>query len=86
MSEAEDSSRRVRAGHRHAQAGGAMKRQWCVHLEVGEDRIEADEVEITGAGVLAFYRYASRQENERTLLVAFSPDAWRRCELDGDRL
>ena len=39
-------------------------------------------VEITGAGVLAFYRHASRRENERTLLVAFAPGAWRRCELD----
>ena len=86
MSEAADSSRHVRAGHRHAQGGGAMKRQWCVHLEAGDDHVEADEVEITGSGVLAFYRNASRQENERTLLVAFSPGAWRRCELDGDRL
>jgi hypothetical protein len=61
-----------------------MKRQWLVHLEAGEEHIEADEVEITASGVLAFYRFQSRQEGERTLLVAFSPTSWRRCRLESD--
>jgi len=61
-----------------------MKRRWFVESEAGEDPVEADEVEITAAGALVFYRYASRQETERTLLLSFSAHAWRRCRLEGD--
>jgi hypothetical protein len=83
MHDPSDSTRSIRAGHRHALGGGAaLKRQWCVTLEAGEERVEADEVEITAAGVLVFYRFPSRRESERTLLLALSPGAWRRCELE----
>jgi hypothetical protein len=61
-----------------------MKRRWLVESEAGEDHVEADEVEITASGVLVFYRYASRQETERTLLLTFSPSTWRRCRLEDD--
>jgi hypothetical protein len=61
-----------------------MKRQWLVRLDVGEERIEADEVEVTASGVLVFYRLASRRESERTLLLALSPGLWRRCRLESD--
>jgi len=61
-----------------------MKRRWLVQLETGEETIEADEVEITASGVLAFHRFQSRRENERTLLVAFSPASWRRCRLESE--
>jgi hypothetical protein len=39
-------------------------------------------VEATASGVLAFYRFASRVERERTLLTAFAPRLWRRCQLE----
>ena len=61
-----------------------MKKQWLVLFEGGEEHVEADEVEITASGVLVFYRYASRMEKERTLLVAFPPGQWRRCELESN--
>jgi hypothetical protein len=62
-----------------------MKRQWRVDLDGSEERIEADEVEITSSGVLAFYQYAGPMERERTLRTALSPALWRRCQLQGDR-
>jgi hypothetical protein len=62
-----------------------MRRQWCVRLEGREEQVEADEVDVTASGVLAFYRVASRKESGRTLLLAFSPGAWLRCELQSDR-
>jgi hypothetical protein len=60
-----------------------MKRQWLVQSDRGEQHVEADEVEVTPSGVLAFYRHASRRETERTLLLALSPKAWPRCLLEG---
>ena len=57
-------------------------RQWLVELDGGEEHVEADDVEITASGVLIFYRLASRIESERTLLTAFSPGLWRRCQLE----
>ena len=57
-------------------------RQFLVELDGGKEHIEADEVEITASGVLVFYRTASRMERERTLLMAFSPNLWRRCQLE----
>ena len=59
-----------------------MKRRWLVRSDTGEETVEADEVEITASGVLVFYRYASRRETERTLLLALSPSVWRRCQLE----
>lgn len=63
---------------------GAMNRQWLVRLDTGEEHVEADEVEVAASGALVFYRLAARTERERTLLTAFSPDLWRRCELESD--
>jgi hypothetical protein len=57
-------------------------KQWLVELEGSEEHIEADDVEVTVSGVLVFYRFASRTETERTLLSAFSPSLWRRCQLE----
>ncbi len=57
-------------------------RQWLVEVDGGEERVEADDVEITASGVLVFYRVASRMESERTLLRAFSPNLWRRCQFE----
>jgi hypothetical protein len=59
-----------------------MKKKWRVQLDAEEEHIDADEIEITASGVLVFYRYASRMEKERTLLVAFAPGCWRSCRLD----
>ena len=56
--------------------------RWIVHSEAGEERIEADEVEITPSGALLFYGYASRRQTERSLLLAFAPTSWRRCEAE----
>jgi hypothetical protein len=56
--------------------------RWLVELDGGKEHVEADDVEITSSGVLVFYRSASRQERERTLLIAFSPGSWRRCEFE----
>lgn len=57
-------------------------KQWLVEFDEGQECVEADEVEITDSGVLAFYRTASRVERERTLLKALSPHVWRRCQLE----
>jgi hypothetical protein len=61
-----------------------MARRWIVDSESAAESVEADEVEITAAGVLAFYRVATRRETERTLLLSFSPAHWRRCRLDAE--
>lgn len=61
-----------------------MKRRWLVQMATAEERVEADEVEILGSGVLAFYRFQSRRESERTLLLALAPDLWRRCQLESE--
>jgi len=60
-----------------------MKRQWRIDLDGSQETIEADEVEITTSGVLAFYQYASPMERERTLRTALPPGLWRRCQLQG---
>ena len=57
-------------------------KKWLVEFDGGEEHVEADDVEITASGVLVFYRSASRMENERTLLMAFSPSLWRRFRLE----
>lgn len=62
-----------------------MKSHWLVRLETGEEQVEADEVEIRESGVLAFHRFASRKDHERTLLLAFAPGAWLTCRLRDDR-
>lgn len=72
-------------GARWATGRDATKRQWLVQFDGREERIEADDVEITDSGVLAFYRRASRTEQERTLLTAFSPGLCWRCQLEGER-
>jgi hypothetical protein len=57
-------------------------RRWLVEFDGGDEHVEADDVEITASGVLVFYRVASRQERERTLIRAFSPGMWRRCQFE----
>jgi hypothetical protein len=57
-------------------------RRWLVEFDGGKEHVEADDVEITVSGVLVFYRTASRMERERTLLTAFSPGSWRRCQFE----
>jgi hypothetical protein len=64
---------------------GALKRRWRVRFDGGEEHVEADHVEITDSGALAFYRSASRMEQERTLLTAFPAGLWWRCWLEGER-
>jgi len=61
-----------------------MRQRWLVQSEAGDESVEADEVEITASGVLLFYRDAARQETARTLLIAFSPSVWQRCQMDTD--
>ena len=56
--------------------------KWLVEFDGGKEHVEADDVEITASGVLVFYMLASRMEQERTLLTAFSPSLWRRCQLE----
>ena len=73
-----------RGSHAPFSTAGAMKSRWRVRLDSGEQHVEADEVEITASGVLVFYRLASRTESGRTLLTAFSPELWRRCQLESD--
>ena len=58
-----------------------MERIWLVHCDGRDETIEADELEVTGAGALVFYRFASRREQGRTLIVAFPAGAWQRCTL-----
>lgn len=60
----------------------SMKRRWLVQLPAAEECVEADEVEILASGVLAFFRFQSRRESERTLLLALAPESWRRCQLE----
>jgi hypothetical protein len=57
-------------------------KQWLVEFDGAKEHVEADAVEITASGVLVFYRIASRMERERTLLTAFSPSLWKRCQLE----
>ncbi len=71
-----------RSDHRRAMGGDAMKRVWLVQYQGREEHIEADDVEITASGVLVFYRLASRMEQDRTLLTAFSPGLGWRCQLE----
>jgi hypothetical protein len=61
-----------------------VKRGWLVRTEAGQERVEADEVEITASGVLAFYEFERSIQREHILLTAFASDAWQRCELDHD--
>jgi len=68
----------------YVKSPGAMKRRWLVSSDTGEEHVEADEVEILASGALVFYRYASRRETERTLLLTLSPNVWRRCQLESD--
>ena len=75
---------RIPSGRRGTATGAAMKRRWLVQLADGEEHVEADEVEILASGVLSFYRFQSRRESERTLLLALAPDLWRRCRLESD--
>lgn len=60
-----------------------MKSRWSLELAHGQEQVEADEVEITESGALAFYRTAGRRESERTLLAAWAPGSWQRCRLQG---
>jgi hypothetical protein len=62
-----------------------MKRQWLIQYQGREERVEADDVEITASGVLVFYRIASRMEQERTLFTAFSAALGWRCQLEDER-
>ena len=75
----------IRPGHRHATGRDATKRQWLVQYDGREEHVEADEVEVTASGVLVFYRFAARMEQERTLLTAFSPGLHWRCHLESER-
>jgi hypothetical protein len=75
----------IRYGQRRATGGDAPRRLWLVQYQGGEERIEADDVEITASGVLVFYRCASRTERDRTLVTAFSPGLAWRCQLEGER-
>ena len=59
-----------------------MKREWLVQTEAGQERVEADEIEITASGVLAFYQFKRSIDKEHILLTAFAPGAWQRCELE----
>jgi hypothetical protein len=73
----------IRSGPRR-EPGEAPKRRWLVQYQGREERVEADDVEITAAGVLAFYRCASRMERDRTLVTAFSPALGWRCQLESE--
>jgi hypothetical protein len=75
----------IRSGQRRATGGDAPRRLWRVQYQGGEELIEADDVEITASGALAFYRCASRTERDRTLVTAFSPELAWRCQLEGER-
>jgi len=74
-----------RTGPRRATGGDTPKRLWLVQYQGGEERIEADDVEITASGVLAFYRVGSRTDRDRTLVTAFSPALAWRCQLESER-
>jgi hypothetical protein len=60
-----------------------MKHEWLLELAHGQEHVQADEVEITTSGALAFYRSAGRRDSERMLLCAWSPGSWQRCVLQG---
>ncbi len=75
----------IHPGPQEATGSATRKHWWLVRFDGGEERVEADEVEITGSGVLAFYRAASGLERERTLLTAFSPGLCWRCQLERAR-
>ena len=75
----------MRPGPRRATGGDPRKWVWLVQYQGREERIEADDVEITASGVLVFYRLASRMDQERTLLTALSPGLGWRCELESER-
>ncbi len=75
----------IRPGNLRAAGSNATKRVWLVQFDGREERVEADEVEITDSGVLVFYRLSSRMAQERTLLTAFSPGLCWRCELVSER-
>ncbi len=59
-----------------------MKRRWVVQTDAGQEYVDADELEITPSGVLAFYHFTPPIQTERMLLTALAPTAWRRCELE----
>ena len=59
-----------------------MKKRWLVQTDAGQEHVEANEVEITPSGVLAFYQFEPPIKIERILLRAFAPSAWQRCELE----
>jgi hypothetical protein len=59
-----------------------MKKRWLVKTDAGQEHIEANEVEITPSGVLAFYQFEPPIKTERILLTAFASSAWQRCELE----
>ena len=59
-----------------------MKKRWLVQTDGGQEHVEADAVEITASGVLAFYQFGRPIQTERILLTAFAPSAWQRCELE----
>ncbi len=76
----------IHPGPREAAGSDATRKHWwLVRFDGGEERVEADAVEITASGVLAFYRAASGMEQERTLLTAFSPGLCWRCQLERER-
>ena len=62
-----------------------MKKRWVVQTDRGQEQVEASEVEITPSGVLVFYQFEPPIQTERTLLIAFGPSAWQRCELEPGR-
>jgi hypothetical protein len=74
----------IRPGDRRATGGDTRKRVWLVQYQGREERIEADDVEITASGALVFYRLASRMDRERTLLTAISPGLGWRCQLESE--
>ena len=75
----------VHTGPRRVAGADASKRLWLVQYPGCEERIEADDVEITASGVLPFNRCASRTDRDRTLVAAFSPALAWRCDLDSER-
>ena len=75
----------IRPGNLRAAGSNATKRAWLVQFDGREERVEADDVEITDSGVLVFYRLSSGMAQERTLLTAFSPGLCWRCELVSER-
>jgi len=54
-----------------------MKKRWLVQTDGGQEHVEADEVEITPSGVLAFYQFGRPIQTERILLTPFAPSVWQ---------